>query len=165
MAKTGRPRVHPWEKWLNGETHELKADRDFTCEVHSMQKMLHAEAKRREVVGLRTRVVDSDTLRVFIRERRAPAHPWDDWLDGNVHVLQKGLHFQGHHTSFVTQAHRAARQRGLKVQTRTRGDGTFREVALKASPRESALWPGMEEAEGATLSQPPRSDTTRGGPQ
>jgi hypothetical protein len=128
---------YPWDEWLaGGQSRGWVAGVDFQIAPLSFQKQLQTEIRRRNLLNLTTRL-DGSVVRTVQRNRRVPAHPWDLWLNGDVHVLQRGRDFEGSHVSFVNSAHRAARQRGLKVQTKTRGDKAtgFRQVAIKAVPR------------------------------
>lgn len=46
---------------------------------------------------------------------RSAAYPWDEWLDGQIRVLEPGKHFTCKPASLVLSAYKAARSRGLKV--------------------------------------------------
>lgn len=69
----------------------------------------------------------SETLPEFPRRRRGrpPLYEWDQWIDGNIHVLRQGREFKTDRISFRALCHRTATSRGLKVETRMldTGDG------------------------------------------
>lgn len=41
-------RMYPWEKWLDGREHRLRADRDFVVSIATMQTIIHIAARRRK---------------------------------------------------------------------------------------------------------------------
>ena len=49
-------------------------------------------------------------------------YPWDEWLDGRIHRLQRGEDFEPSAQTFRGPCHFAAKQRGGQV--RTKCDGT-----------------------------------------
>lgn len=136
--------IYPWTAWLDGGTHVLTRGVDFEGDPAIFQKQVQRairELKQREpddrkVAGLRTRR-RGNIITILHQQRRSSAYPWDEWLDGEVHVLRRGpdYDFNVPHPNFIIQARRAARERGLRVKTRTRGNEWFREVAIRAVPR------------------------------
>lgn len=45
QRERGRPPIHPWEKWTNGEEHKLQRGRDFQCSLVSFRTMVHRKAR------------------------------------------------------------------------------------------------------------------------
>lgn len=130
-------RFYPWDDWLDGRPRILSHGVHFTCSPEIFQKQLQAELRRREMAPpMRTRRHGGD-VRIIVRPRRNSPYPWDEWLDGEIHFLQRGRDFECNHNVFIDQARNAAKARGKRVRTRTRGDSLtgYREVALKAVPR------------------------------
>lgn len=68
---------------------------------------------------------------------RPPKYPWTVWLDGEEHVIQKGVDFEQPAVNFQTSLHVKARMKGIKVTTAIDGDKiTFRFYA-PAPPAEA----------------------------
>jgi hypothetical protein len=55
---------------------------------------------------------------------RSSSYPWDEWFDGAVWKLTRGVDFPGDPHSFRTNAYAKARSRGLRLRAQVidRGD-------------------------------------------
>ncbi len=51
----------------------------------------------------------------------APKYPWQEWLDGEIHVLWQRLDFDCDVETFREMAHRRAGDEGRRVATRSLG--------------------------------------------
>lgn len=71
QAKGGRPQIHPWDKWLNGQTWELTQGKDFTCDPHHLQKLIRKTASLRGVVISVFRTTDSKLVITPRKQRQA----------------------------------------------------------------------------------------------
>lgn len=69
-------------------------------------------------------------------------HPWDEWFDGKVRLLERDVDFHSEPTGLVSAAHNAAKARGLKVSARVRDEGVYLQAIGKA---------GSEAAAGGTV--------------
>jgi hypothetical protein len=49
-SKKGRPPVHPWEEWADGNARRLFKGQDFEGNLISMRTMIHRKARE---IGLR----------------------------------------------------------------------------------------------------------------
>lgn len=58
-------------------------------------------------------------------------HPWDEWFDGKVRLLEKDVDFRSAPSGLVSAAHNAAKARGLKVSARVRPEGVYLQVIGK----------------------------------
>lgn len=136
----GRPRRYPWDTWLlPGVERAFLQGRDFDCEPAAFQKQLQAALRERRdkpaVANMRTKM-NGKSVRVVLRRYRASHHDWERLMDGKVHVLRRDVDFFGSHNGFIRQARRAAGERDLLVRSRTRGNDYYREVAIRAIPKE-----------------------------
>lgn len=59
------------------------------------------------------------------RRNRGSKYPWDEWMDGSVWSVAHGIDFQISAETFRALVHSAANTRGLKAETRIRGDEVF----------------------------------------
>jgi len=57
------------------------------------------------------------------RRGRPPIYPWDEWFDGQVHVLQQGVDFTPEPYVMQRAIGVQARRRGLPIATRRIGGG------------------------------------------
>lgn len=48
----GRPQVHPWDEWTDGQVRELFQGEDFDGQLQSMRTIVHRKARD---MGLRAR--------------------------------------------------------------------------------------------------------------
>jgi len=53
---------------------------------------------------------------------RPPKYPWDKWIDGEEHTIEKGVDFHVTTVGFQTTLHVTARSKGMKVMTAIDGD-------------------------------------------
>jgi hypothetical protein len=44
-SRKGRPPVHDWESWMDGQSRRLYKGRDFSSELISMRTMIHRKAR------------------------------------------------------------------------------------------------------------------------
>ena len=133
----GRPQRYPWETWLDGRPHDIPlAEHDVSA--LSLQKQIRRRAAGEGLDNLRTKVVD-DVLQIRYRARRHADYRWSAWLDGEVHILRRGVDFDCSPASFQRQARRAARARELDLRSKSRRSPEgYREVALRAYPKGTA---------------------------
>ena len=59
----------------------------------------------------------SEVLNEFPGHRRNSMYLWDEWFDGKIRKLFKGIDFHGHQKSMRCQVYIAARRRGLNVRS------------------------------------------------
>lgn len=119
----GRPQIYDWDKLLDGNEHALVKGRDFQIDARALQRMIMTNARKREVEGIRTQSDDGGrVVRILKKTRRSRRanYPWDVWLDGAVHVLVRGEHFTVDVEIMRAGARRAAKERGLKLRSKTR---------------------------------------------
>lgn len=46
----GRPVMHPWDEWFDGNAHELERHVDFDGQLSSMRTQVYSAARKRGVV-------------------------------------------------------------------------------------------------------------------
>lgn len=64
---------------------------------------------------------------------RPPTYPWDEWADGQEHVIYQGTHFRVPVETMRVNLHKFAASRGLRAHTRRRQDSlkfTLSEAAI-----------------------------------
>lgn len=121
----GRPRVYPWDEWLNGARHVLRSDVDFRCAVRSMRQQVITEARKREVVVTTQIKVNpyGDGVDWLLIAPPAPTKPpprdWDAVFAELPRRLVRGVDFTHTLDSMQTMVLQAARRRGLAVTTKT----------------------------------------------
>ncbi|MDA8318846.1 MAG: hypothetical protein M0030_03395 [Actinomycetota bacterium] len=49
-------------------------------------------------------------------------YPWDEWLDGQPRLLERGVDFLSGPADLRTAAYRAAEKRGIRVRTQVAGE-------------------------------------------
>lgn len=64
-------------------------------------------------------------------------YPWHRWLDGRVHALTPGVHFQGTIGQLREAVHSAAKRRGRRVKTQWRSD--WGEFVIQLLPAQLAV--------------------------
>jgi len=60
------------------------------------------------------------------------AYDWDNWLDGQVWELEKGVDFHVRIISFRSMARNTAVVRGLEMKTRSKGNSLFIQAKEKS---------------------------------
>lgn len=120
----GRPALYPWSHWFaeleDGKTLTLQRGQDFTTPSTTMRGAFHNEAKRR-FLPIETERVDGGATLV-VRMRKRFKYPWDKWLDGQQWVLTWNQDFLVTAEDMRTMCRRAARARGLRLDSSIRGD-------------------------------------------
>ena len=63
--------------------------------------------------------------------KRSSRHPWDEWLDGQVRLLEPGTDFASKVSSFQAIAFQTAKRRGLGLKIRVRPEGVYIQAVEK----------------------------------
>lgn len=79
------------------------------------------------------KVIEGTVEELFKRTREG-VYPWDEWLDGQVRVLEAGKDFTCKPDSIRNAFYGAAAARGLGSRTKTLPSGDVRVVASKDIP-------------------------------
>lgn len=58
-------------------------------------------------------------------------YPWEEWLDGDVWMLEKDVDYQRDNVSFRVAVHQAAKSRGMSVMTESTPEGNMIIQAIK----------------------------------
>lgn len=120
----GRPPVHPWDLWLDGDEHLLRRERDFWCDPESLRRQLHKKAGDRGI----TVSVRSSQLGLLIQANHStprgarPRYDWDKLLDGQVHTLHLGTDVTAKPESFDAHARQIAHDRDMKLSIKRLGN-------------------------------------------
>ena len=132
----GRPRIYPWEVWLDGQRRLLQAGRDFRRDVvtRNLRNQIYAEARRRgQRVSVETYGDGGLVVHAGPAARRSSGRPerydWHKLFDGDAHVLRAGVDFpRGDRENFRRTVRRAADRYGVAVRTKVVGSLELRVI-------------------------------------
>lgn len=128
-----RQTKYPWDKWLDGETWELRKGRDYESTLESLRgRASRAASQRGKKVktriirdghgeGIAIRAYEEGETFEWQEADRASHHllyPWHEWLNGQTWELRQGQHFEGPAERLRRNAWLRARRKGKKVRTR-----------------------------------------------
>ena len=129
----GRPPLHPWDTWLNGERHLIQPGQDFRSSViaKSLRQQIYATAKSRgitvsvELYGDGGGMIVHAGQRPMAKRGRPDSYDWDRLFNGQTHHLHPGADFgRGRVSNFQRTVRGAAMRRGVRVSTRALSDGS-----------------------------------------
>lgn len=144
----GRPSVYPWDSWLDGRQHDIEPEVDFDCTVDSIRQQIYAAARARGVKVSVRRIHNGLRMQVDLQKERTGSsakYDWDNLLDGKEHVLQVGKDIKAQPYSFRIYARSVARERGLRLITRTTGNIILVRAEPKDAPRATPVDPLLAE--------------------
>lgn len=147
----GRPRIYPWDLWLDGQRHLLLAGQDFREDVvlRSFRNQIYVEGRRR---GQRVSVERYGDGGIVIQAGPRPANPkaakaherydWPALFDGKVHELHSGADFpRGSVENFRRTVRAAAARYNVRVRTKLLNHGTLMVMSYAAVERPDAVAP------------------------
>jgi hypothetical protein len=106
---------------------------DFQCTVPSLRTQLYQQARER---GHKITVQRMYGDQLIIRAEKNGAngtpqkYDWDTLLNGEVHQLRSGIHFQSKPSSFKAYARQVAGDRGVRISIKSLGDSLFLQAIL-----------------------------------
>lgn len=137
-------RKYPWDEWLNGQPQVLRRGVDYQATNNSFRQMLREAAAARGKRAKSRIVKDDDGDGIWIQAHddpnriakpRRPTYSWDEWLNGQIWLLRRGVDYQIASETFRKTIRGAAKRAGKKVRIRIIEENGGQAVVMQAYDR------------------------------